>query len=114
MPFGNEAFDWEGIGIAHVWSSFWYLLGAAILYLPLVVLLEGWMRPRKPMQLRPLLVLWNAALAMFSAAGAYHLLPWFADWVEAVGVTESVCSPKGYTHPTGYWVWWFMLSKVSG
>jgi hypothetical protein len=50
-------------------NEYWYLfVGAAIAYLPVVVLLRSWMRDRKPFSLKPLLVVWNGALAALSVA----------------------------------------------
>jgi len=49
-----------------------------ITYIAGVHLLKRWMRHRKAFELQPLLIIWNTALAVFSATGAWRFGEEFA------------------------------------
>lgn len=69
---------------------------AVALYLLTIVFLKRWMANEKPMRLTPVVVTWNFALSLFSAAGVLYCVPHFL-FNEEVGVLTagfypSVCS----------------------
>jgi elongation of very long chain fatty acids protein 6 len=66
---------------------------------------------RQEFKLRIILILWNAALAIFSILGAYRTLPEFSYILATKGFKYSVCV-ETYSHGvTGFWSWMFTLSK---
>lgn len=45
------------------------------LYLAFIFNVPKYMENRKPFELRPILAVWNLSLAVFSAIGAYRMIP---------------------------------------
>ena len=83
------------------------------LYLLLIYLLKQWMHTRKPMKLKPQLILWNACLATFSIIAFVQFAPsgLLYELVNG-GFVHSVCLVKPFSTPTlNLWSNLFILSK---
>ena len=102
--------------IAHtsaIARNFWYVPPSACsLYLLLIVLGRRWMKTREPYKLRPLLVAWNALLALFSTTGFIVMGPALAKhaWND---LSDSICNTVMSVKPIlSLWSLFFVLSKL--
>jgi hypothetical protein len=102
--------------IAHtsaIVRKLWYVPPVACsLYLLLILLGRRWMSTREPYKLRPLLVVWNTLLALFSATGFIVTAPDLARhaWHD---ISDSICNTAMHVKPMlSYWALLFAFSKV--
>ena len=86
---------------------------AAAAYLPVIVLLRRFMASRKPLALKPLLVLWNGGLAALSLAMCAACIPYCAQLWSSYGWRESICFNRHYGlhHGTSWAFAWMGYSK---
>ena len=70
----EQAFDFES-KIELTKNYWWISIIVSVIYLALVFYGVYWMKTRPAFDLRKLLVVWSAALAVFSFYGALHVLP---------------------------------------
>eukprot|EP00921_Rhytidocystis_pertsovi_P001158 GHVQ01001976.1.p1 GENE.GHVQ01001976.1~~GHVQ01001976.1.p1 ORF type:complete len:651 (+),score=61.50 GHVQ01001976.1:614-2566(+) len=82
----------RGARLALEWK--WSILGCVALYLPVINLLQSFMKNRQPMKLRYYSILWNLMLAVLSLFGAVQML--MDDWtiVTHVKYDESMFQPR--------------------
>lgn len=93
-------------------------------YLPVPVLCSGvylllvfggksWMKDRQPFSLRPLLILWNTALSIFSIVATIILgAPLIRNWMND-GFVTAVCDSDILREPwLSFWSYLFVLSKL--
>lgn len=101
--------------LAHkMFTLHWHLsIYLVITYIAGVHLLKRWMRHRKAFELQPLLIIWNTALAVFSATGAWRFGEEFAFVMRNRTFQDSVCLSISPTEPVAFWGLCFVLSKVA-
>jgi len=88
---------------------------AVMAYLALVFGGQQFMKERKPLNLKPLFIVWNFLLATFSIVGAIVTVPSLLHWFQKEGLRYTVCtdSSEWWTHgAVGAWMMLFCLSKV--
>ena len=88
------------------------------LYLVCIPVLTKVMAPRQPLQIRPLVALWNFGLSLFSVLGASYVVPALLvgdDGLLTRGFYASVCQHAAYygCGDVGFWVLLFILSKFA-
>lgn len=95
-----------GHRITTVWLS--------IVYVAAVFGGQHLMRSKTEFRLRNALVVWNAALALFSIVGTLRSLPELAHVVAYKGFGYSVCIPSFFEDDSvaGFWTVMFAMSKV--
>ena len=85
------------------------------LYLGLVFYVPPLLEKREGLSFKPILMLWNLILAVFSMAGTLYTVPHLARALDQKGFTFTVCrEPKDWflDGSVGFWVWLFILSKI--
>ena len=88
-------------------------LAAAAAYLALLVLGPRAMAQRPALTLRAPLFAWNAALCLYSAAGALFMLRHAAGVLAAQGLGATLCGARVYaTGAPALWLTLFMFSKL--
>jgi len=88
-------------------------LAAAAAYLALLVLGPRAMAQRPALTLRTPLFAWNAALCLYSAAGALFMLRHAAGVLAAQGLGATLCGARVYaTGAPALWLTLFMFSKL--
>lgn len=92
------------------WTSFYWISA----YMLIIFAGQAYMSTRERFQLRRLLTVWNAGLAIFSIIGTLRTLPEMIHVLQNFGFQQSVCSPSYVENSkvAGYWTWLFCLSKV--
>lgn len=99
-----------------------FFVAAAVAYYPIILGLKAYFSSRQPLDLggggsrAPInyIFWWEAGLALFSIAGAYHVLPlMFEPMLAGKSFAETVCVPTMHDDPRAYWCFLFMLSKVA-
>ena len=90
-------------------------LGVMIaLYLPLVFLGRWYMRDRAPFDLKVPLILWNAALSIFSIWGTVYMVPIFFRVFNDISWYNSVCTRWCFGYGAdNYLILLFTLSKIA-
>mmetsp|Transcript_144171 Transcript_144171/g.203907 ORF Transcript_144171/g.203907 Transcript_144171/m.203907 type:complete len:268 (-) Transcript_144171:11-814(-) len=90
-----------------------YLIPVA-LYLPALWIIKKYMDTRKkPVECKPLMLVWNLILGGGSAYGAYLLVPWMLERISTNGLHHMTCSAEWTHNRTATWViTWFTMSKV--
>lgn len=95
-------------------ENMWLVTGATILYMLFVHCAPRFIE--KPFPVKPLLSLWNLALAVFSAVGSYHCMGALLGNLQEHGFRYTVCQLPKKIDMQGYdldiWVCFFVLSKV--
>ncbi|KAI1280448.1 Elongation of long chain fatty acids protein 6 [Halotydeus destructor] len=71
------------------------------------------MANRKPFALQGPLVIWNAALAVFSMMGAVGTGAELFSVLRNGGIDDSVCNPSYRMGSAGFWLLMFTLSKIA-
>ncbi|CAL8070627.1 unnamed protein product [Orchesella dallaii] len=90
-------------------------LYASGIYVALIFLGQYLMRNRQPFEVRRPLLLWNIALAAFSATGFFRSIPelWYEWTVPATGgLQRSVCFADNHNIATSLWGLLFAWSKL--
>lgn len=85
-------------------------------YIAMVFVGQDLMKNRVAWRMKPLVIVWNLLLSVFSIYGAYQLMPPFLNLLAKDGFKASVCqvstAPGGYHFGTiGFWNFLFTLSK---
>lgn len=93
--------------LMHWYNSIYY----SIIYVLLVFAGQIAMKNRSAFNLKPLLIVWNICLAIFSAVGFFRTLPEFVHAVTVEGLEYSICNNSNAFGVTGYWTYAFFLSK---
>ncbi|XP_015791962.1 elongation of very long chain fatty acids protein 6 [Tetranychus urticae] len=103
----TDARDW----MRGHWQTAFYWIA---LYLVMVFGGQAYMSNRQPFKLRPLLILWNTSLAIFSILGTIRMMPEMIHILRNFGFYHSVCNPSyiEVSRVAGFWTWAFALSKV--
>jgi len=107
-------FDWDVHAVGGLNYFMWPLGIAAALYVPVIVVgLERLMRNRESVpNLKVPLVIWNIGLSVFSLLGAAHTVPQLIETINTYGFATATCDNRLYYTSTGYWVYWFCMSKT--
>eukprot|EP01121_Diplochlamys_sp_Union-15-3_P008550 TRINITY_DN2276_c0_g2_i1.p1 TRINITY_DN2276_c0_g2~~TRINITY_DN2276_c0_g2_i1.p1 ORF type:complete len:253 (+),score=9.62 TRINITY_DN2276_c0_g2_i1:58-816(+) len=96
-----------------VYDKYWYIFAiGGLVYMPLIFGLQNYMKDRKPLRIKKLLLLWNIALTLFSALGTYYTVPTLYSNVVSKGILASVCDWTIYDTPQARWIFWFNMSKL--
>jgi elongation of very long chain fatty acids protein 6 len=114
LTFISPGTSWATV-YAQPFHDYWYLFWlAAVAYLPTIALLRRVMRDRKPLQLKPLLVLWNGGLAALSIAMCAACIPYCVELWSTYSWRESICFNRHYgLHRGTSWAFaWMGYSKV--
>lgn len=69
------------------------ILGATAIYVPLLFLVQNFMRNRQPFQLKYLYFFWNASLSFFSGMGVFIFLFFDPACLLKTSLSESECHP---------------------
>jgi elongation of very long chain fatty acids protein 6 len=93
-------------------NNWHYVYFISFAYIATIFGLKNFMKNRKPYELRLLLIVWNACLAVYSILGAVRTVPEFLYILTEKGIKYSVCTETFTYGVTGYWAWLFTLSKV--
>ena len=82
-------------------------------YLLLVFLLKKWMNGRDPIKSKPMIILWNSCLAVFSTAGFVRFAPSaLIKELASGGFVHSVCLINPFATPIlNFWMSLFIISK---
>ncbi|KNC50192.1 uncharacterized protein AMSG_06337 [Thecamonas trahens ATCC 50062] len=107
------SFSWESDAVALLWQYDHIYVAAAIAYIPVVFGLQAYMADRPPLSLKPLLIMWNFVLAIFSIVAAVQLIPILLMLLLRDGFLNSVCETAHYDLPSSWWVYLFGLSKIA-
>uniref|UniRef100_A0A6M2DYA4 Elongation of very long chain fatty acids protein n=1 Tax=Xenopsylla cheopis TaxID=163159 RepID=A0A6M2DYA4_XENCH len=93
------------------WTWGFYYCG---IYMLVIFGGQHYMQSRPRFELRGLLTVWNAGLAMFSIAGACRTAPELLHVLTHYGLFHSVCVPSFIEQDrvSGFWTWLFVLSKL--
>ncbi|TMS34031.1 hypothetical protein L596_001695 [Steinernema carpocapsae] len=88
-------------------------LVVSLLYVVVIFSIKAFMTNRKPLQLRPILIVWNGFLSIFSILGSYYTTKALYTDIQTHGFTGSYCKfgefiPGQY----GLWGFFFALSKL--
>lgn len=83
-----------------------------VIYVLVIFSLKGFMKSRPAFNLRSVLVIWNASLAIFSIIGTLRMFREFIFTLQVYGFQFSTCNPAFYNGATGFWVMLFAFSKV--
>ena len=79
-------------------SRWYYSFYLSIIYLLAIILIKKWMQNRQPFQMKPILIIWNISLAIFSIIGTFRCLPEFIHVLYHHGLVHS------YSKSTYYFV----------
>ena len=86
---------------------------AIIIYLFVIFGIQRAMKKRPRLELRYLLVTWNAILAAFSIIATVRLVPYFLWEINEKGLHHTVCDNHYFdTKPMSYWSYLFTMSKL--
>uniref|UniRef100_A0A914WMV7 Elongation of very long chain fatty acids protein n=1 Tax=Plectus sambesii TaxID=2011161 RepID=A0A914WMV7_9BILA len=90
------------------------IFGISATYIAALKIGQNLMRDRQAFKLKHAMVIWNAALALFSVIGSIKLLPDLLEAVANRGFVWSYCTTDSLYHDqnTGFWSYLFLLSKV--
>ena len=88
-----------------------YVFLISAVYLTAIYGLKKFMKNRVQYELRVILIIWNAFLAVFSILGALRTVPEFAYIITEKGIKYSVCTETFSYGITGLWSSLFILSK---
>ena len=89
------------------------VLAGVVGYLVMVFGGQYVMKNRGPIAAKPLFRLWNFLLAVFSAFGAYMVVPGFLRAIATTPNSEIVCGePQLYEGSVGFWMCAFGFSKL--
>ncbi|EDQ92757.1 uncharacterized protein MONBRDRAFT_4746 [Monosiga brevicollis MX1] len=93
---------------------FWYMTGAAMLYLPVIFGLRQLMANRAPFKLKMPLVLWNILLVIFNVYAFYYTAPTTVQHALNGTIMPETCHllPEGHQGPTSMAIFAFALSKI--
>lgn len=92
------------------WTQTIYWVAA---YVAFIYIGRWYMRNREPFELKNPLILWNAALAIFSITGTARTMPEFVSSVQKNGFAGSYCKVgEFFEGVNGLWIWLFHLSKL--
>lgn len=83
-----------------------------VLYITTVFSLRWFMRKREPFSLKPLLIVWNVSLAIFSILGSLRTIGFNVSLLSNRGFHASVCIEPAVNGVYGFWCWLFILSKI--
>lgn len=97
-----------------LFDQYWhYCIYLAIFYLIFIYFFKKYMDTRPAFDLRVPLIIWSAALSIFSIIGAYRFVFGFSVLWKTHGFKGTLCATYYYrSHPEGIWVVAFVLSKV--
>jgi len=106
--------NWQPISSLRWMEQNWhYSVYASAIYLVTIFTLLNVMKTRTPFKLRGALCVWNAALSVFSFAGAYYMLPEMYEVLASPrgSFNKAVCI-SSVVESAQYWMWLFALSKI--
>ena len=111
----DHYFDFEcnhEFQVYHKWSHDrpYLPIIAVTAYLLAIYSGQKFMENRKPLQVKPLLFLWNASLAAFSILGTIRVYEDVFHVVKEIGFHNSLCITQA-DRVRGFWVFAFMMSK---
>ena len=89
-------------------QCFWY----SLVYVTMIFAGKRVMKEKDRFEIRALLFLWSASLAVFSILGAARTLPELVYVVRQHGWEYSMCSPSYFVGPVRFWAYMFTVSKV--
>ena len=118
----NGTFNWERDAAGSYTDHHYFILAAALLYYPVIFGIRAYLKDQLPLDLGGakstarcnFIFWWEAALAIFSILGAYHVVPLISrSLAEAEDVTGAICTYKSYQGDAGnWWMYLFNLSKI--
>ncbi|XP_046916746.2 very long chain fatty acid elongase 6 [Dermatophagoides farinae] len=111
--FFIEEFLRENADFIHRNLSHWYYsFYLSIVYIVAILLLRKWMEHRQPFQMKPILIVWNFGLAIFSIIGTFRCLPEFIHVLHHHGLAHSYSKSTYYfDYRLSAWYLMFTLSK---
>ncbi|CAB3403935.1 unnamed protein product [Caenorhabditis bovis] len=92
------------------WAKSIYL---ALGYIIVTNVLQKFMESRKPYSMRPILLVWNGALAIFSIFGTWRFGIEFYNAVFRRGLVDSICFSVDPHQPAAFWACMFAMSKIA-
>ncbi|CAJ0587085.1 unnamed protein product, partial [Mesorhabditis spiculigera] len=105
--------SWDNIYMHNIFKTHWYYsIYIALAYVFIIHGLERWMRNRKPWHLKGPLVVWNGALAIFSAVATWRYGIEFVNTVTTRPIYDSICYSTDPEQPASFWACLFAISKV--
>jgi len=110
--WGKDRYVWDDA--VDVYRTYWYIFFfGVIIYPPLIFGIQYLMRDRKPFSLKGYLLVWNAALALFSIFGTLCTIPFLVNGLRTASFYEILCDADTCTSdPNARWVLWFCVSKL--
>ncbi|CAD6194060.1 unnamed protein product [Caenorhabditis auriculariae] len=85
----------------------------AIAYVIVTNVLQRFMENRKPLNIRPLLILWNGSLAVFSILGTWRFGTEFFHLIFNRPWPDSICFSVDPYQPAAFWACMFAFSKIA-
>ncbi|CAI5446123.1 unnamed protein product [Caenorhabditis angaria] len=110
--FPYEQVEWPEYW-THLFQEYWYhSITISVVYFIVIKLIQKFMEPRKPFNLRYPLILWNGALALFSIAATirFSVDPIRSLYVE--GLYRTICYSCHPKDVAAFWSFAFALSKI--
>lgn len=83
-----------------------------VIYICTVFGLRKFMSHREPLSLKPLLLVWNVSLAIFSILGSLRTIGFNTSLMYNRGFYASVCIEPAVNGVYGFWCWLFIISKI--
>ena len=118
----NGTFNWEQDARGFYVEHFAVISCIAMAYYPTIFTIRYLLKDSTPFDLGGsksqarcnFIFWWEAALAIFSILGAYHVVPLVhRSWQESDGLTDAICTWKSYDGDAGnWWMYLFNLSKI--
>ncbi|GMR44684.1 hypothetical protein PMAYCL1PPCAC_14879, partial [Pristionchus mayeri] len=93
-------------------SNWHHTIWIAILYVAAVQSLQRFMSTRKAFDLKTPLILWNAALALFSLVGTLRMGEEFVHVIRTRPLVDSISYTVDPGQLSGFWAVCFALSKI--
>ena len=85
----------------------------AIFYVCGIFVLKRYMQTRERFSLRPLLIVWNLFLAIFSILGTIRTMPEIVYIIRTRGLEYSLCNKDDFMYGVaGHWSFLFSMSKI--
>ncbi|GMS93969.1 hypothetical protein PENTCL1PPCAC_16143, partial [Pristionchus entomophagus] len=97
---------------AYVQQHWTYTIWIAVAYSVGIHALQSAMANRRPFELKTPLILWNAALAVFSLAGAIRMFEEFSYVLRTRPLLESILYTVDINSSAAFWGFAFVVSKI--
>nr|XP_002730581.1 PREDICTED: elongation of very long chain fatty acids protein 6-like [Saccoglossus kowalevskii] len=114
-----EAYAFERNFDDSYWVEWMQLTGvkvafaASVLYVLLIFGFQWFMTTRERLKFQRALVLWNLALAVFSAIGSWRMIVALINVLHHGTWHDAICDSSHYSNVvSGYWLWACTMSKI--